>query len=119
MKRLFKRLVILAVLVGVGAVLWSQRDRVAGIHNNKLRVQGTWYQYEMNRKGFDPYFFTERIISRDGIEWASYELRSNNEIEVTVGDELSVYELSFPDEDNMVWSTEIDGDTVAVMRWQR
>ena len=119
MKRLLNRLVIIGVLVGAGYLLWGQRDRIAGIQNNKLRIQGTWYKYEMNRKGFDAYHFSERIITFDGTEWGSYELRSNEEIEVMIRSELNTYHLSIPDEDNMVWSVEAQGGLTVVQRWQR
>lgn len=119
MKRLLNRLVIVAILVGGGYLLWGQRDRIASIQNNNLRIQGTWYPYEMNRKGFDPYHFSERIITSGGTEWGSYELRSNEEIEVMIGSQLNTFRLSFPDEDNMVWSSEVKGELIAVRRWQR
>jgi hypothetical protein len=119
MKRLLYRLVIIAILVGGGYLLWGQRDRIAGIQNNNLRIQGTWYTYEMNRKGFDPYHFSERIITLDGTEWGSYELRSNEEIEVMIGSELNTYHLSIPDEDNMVWSKEVKGELQPIQRWRR
>ena len=119
MKKLVKRLVILGLLVGGGYLLWGQRDRVASIHNNKLRVQGTWFEYAMNRKGFEPYHFGDRIITFDGTEWGSYELPSNEVIEVMEGNRLTAYHLSFPREDHMVWSTEIKGELTAVRRWER
>ncbi|MCU0304110.1 MAG: hypothetical protein MUC56_08650 [Thermoanaerobaculales bacterium] len=117
MKRLLKRLVVLAAVVGLGYLLWGQRDRIAGIANNNFRVQGTWYVFEMDRKGFDAYVFSERIITVNGVEWGSYELRSNDEIEVMVGTELSTYHLSFPTEDHMVWSTEVKGELVPARQW--
>lgn len=119
MKRLFNRLVIIALLVGAGYLLWGQRDRIASIQNNNLRIQGTWYKYEMNRKGFEAYHFSERIITIDGSEYGSYKLRSNEVIEVMIGSELNTYHLSIPNEDNMVWSIEVKRELKAVQRWQR
>ena len=119
MKKLLTRLVVLGILVGGGYLLWGQRHRIASLQNSNLLVQGTWYEYTMNRKGFEPYHFSERFITKDGIEWGSYKLRSNEEIEVMVGRELTTYHLSFPDEDNMVWSTEVKGELVPSRRWQR
>lgn len=120
MKKLLKRFVILGVLVAGAYLAWNQRDRIALIENNNLRIQGTWYEYTMNRKGFEAYYFAERIITKDGSEWGSYELRSNDEIEVVTGPRLETYLLSFPSDDTMVWSTEIDdGKIVEVRRWQR
>lgn len=118
MKRLLKRLIILAALAGFGYYLWGQRAQLAGLSNNNLKIQGTWYQVEMDRKGLTPYYFSERIITANDTEWGSYELRRNTELEVMVGDELTVYHLSFPDEENMVWSLEIDGKMTPVMRWR-
>jgi hypothetical protein len=73
----------------------------------------------MDRKGFEPYFFDERIITKDGVEWGSYKLRSNEEIEVMIGTQLNTYDLNFPDEDRMVWSVERKGNQVPAMTWQR
>jgi len=119
MKRLLNRLVIIAILVGGGYLLWGERHRIASIQNNSLRIQGDWYKYEMNRKGFEAYHFSERFITADGVEWGSYRIRSNEEIEVTVGSQLTHYHLSIPDEDNMVWSLEVKGELKPVQRWRR
>jgi hypothetical protein len=119
MWKLLKRLVVLAALVAGGMLLWEQRAKLAPLANNNLRIQGTWYQVEMDRKGVDPYEFTERIIILNGVEWGSYELRRNTELEVMVDNVLSDYRLDFPDEDTMVWWGEVDGEEVAVMRWRQ
>lgn len=118
MKKLLKRLIIIAALAGLGYALWGQRAEIAGLSNNNLKIQGTWYQVEMDRKGVTPYYFSERIITANGTEWGSYELRKNTELEVMVGSELTLYHLSFPDDENMVWSREIDGKMTPVMRWR-
>jgi uncharacterized protein YxeA len=118
MKRLLKQLVTLLVLAGAAYYVWNQRDRIAGLTNNNLKIQGTWYQVEMNRKGLTPYQFSERIITANDSEWGSYRLYKNTELEVTVGDEVTLYELSFPDEENMVWSVEVDGKLVPAVRWR-
>lgn len=119
MKRTLKQLVILAALVGAAWLLWGERDRVAVLQNNNLRVNGTWFKFEMDRKGFDPYVFSERIITRDDIEWGSYKLRRNDVIEVMIDLELSTYTLDFPDEDHMVWLVERKGKMVPAMEWKR
>jgi hypothetical protein len=117
MKRMLRRLIILAALAGLGYFLWGERAKIAGLSNNHLRIQGTWYRVELDRKGVTPYYFSERIITVNDSEWGSYELLKNSEIEVTVGNEFTVYQLSFPDDENMVWSMEIDGKMTPVMRW--
>jgi hypothetical protein len=114
-----KRLVFVAAVVIAAKLLWDERARLAPLSNNNFKVQGTWYRWEMDRKGFEPFLFTERIIIRDETEWGSYILRSNDEIEVTIGEEASTYHLEFPDEDSMVWSTMIDGDWVPSREWRR
>ena len=119
MKKLAKRLIVLAALAAAAGYLWQQRDRLALLSNNRLRIQGTWYQVEMDRKGVDPYSFDEKIITLDGTEWGSYEMRKNTVIEVMIADELGTYRLDFPDDENMVWWAEIDGDEVAAYRWRR
>ena len=102
MKRLLKQAVILLALTGAAYYVWSQRYRIADLSNNNLRMQGTWYLVEYDRKGFTPYHFGERIITKEGNEWGSFELRKNTELEVMVGDRLTHYLLSFPDDENMV-----------------
>ncbi|MEE4273871.1 MAG: hypothetical protein V2I67_19495 [Thermoanaerobaculales bacterium] len=119
MKRLIKRLVVIGLLVGGAYLLWGQRHHIAGIQNNSLRVQGTWYVFEMDRKGFDPYVFSDGFISRDGVEWGTYKVVSNEEIEVMAARQLDTYRLSFRDEDTMVWSTEVKGELVPAKIWQR
>lgn len=118
MKTLLKRLVCLAMIGGAAYLLWGQRYRIADLSNNNLKIQGTWYLVEFDRKGVTPYFFSERIITKSGTEWGSYELRKNNRIEVMIANELATYELSFPDDANMVWSAMIDGKMTPVMRWR-
>jgi hypothetical protein len=119
MKTFLTRLIWLLVLAAAAYLLWQQRDRLAGLSNNNLRIQGDWYLMEMDFKGVVPYTFSEKFITRDGIEWGSYELRTNTRLEVTVGTEMTEYELSFPDDQNMVWSVEVDGKWVRAERWRR
>jgi hypothetical protein len=119
MQTFLKRLLILVLLAVAVALVWDQRHRIAGISNNKLLIQGDWYRLELDRKGTTPYTFEEVIIFRDGTEWGSYELRSNTEIDVTVGSRTDQYELSFPDSDNMEWSTWVDDKLVPAVRWRR
>jgi hypothetical protein len=117
MKTLLNRLFILLVLAGAAYYLWNQRDRIAGLSNNNLKIQGTWYQVEMDRKGLTPYEFSERIITANGTEWGSYRIYKNTELEVMVGDELTLYHLSFPEDGIMVWSIESEGELVPAIRW--
>ena len=118
MKSLIKRLVILLVLAGAAYYVWNQRHQIAGLSNNNLKIQGTWYMVEMDRKGVTPYHFGERIITREGTEWGSYELYKNTELEVMVRDRLTLYHLSFPDDENMLWSIEEDGKLKPAMKWR-
>jgi hypothetical protein len=119
MKTLLKRLIVLAALVGAAYLAWGQRDRIALLSNNNFKIQGTWYQVEMDRKGIVPFEFTERIIVSEGLEWGSFELRRNTELEVMVGNQLTEYHLSFPDDNDMVWSVERDGELVPALIWRR
>ena len=120
MKILLKRLVLLLVLAGVAYMIWGQRYRIAELSNNNFRIQGAWYLVDMdvNRKGLTPYHFSERIITMNDTEWGSFKLIKNTVIEVMVGNELTVYQLSFPDESNMIWSMEIDGKLTPAMSWR-
>lgn len=119
MRTLLKRLILLLVVAIVATVIWDQRDRIAGLTNNDFRIQGDWYQVEMTYKGDDRYHFSDRIITRNGIEWGSYQLRSNTRLEVVAADQLKVYQLAFPDDDTMVWSVEIEGRSVPALEWSR
>jgi hypothetical protein len=117
-KRLLKQIVILLALTGAAYYVWNQRYRIADLGNNNLRMQGTWYLVEYDRKGVTPYYFGERIIMKDGNEWGSFKLYKNTELEVMVGNRLTLYDLSFPEEENMVWSIEEDGKLVPTVRWR-
>lgn len=119
MKTLLKRLVLLLALVVVAKLAWEQRDRIAVLSNNNFRIQGDWYRVEMGYQGEDLYNFSNRIITRNGIEWGSYELRKNTRLEVSAADRFSVYHLEFPDDETMVWSAEVDGRLAPVLTWSR
>jgi hypothetical protein len=119
MRTLLKRLILLLAVAIVVTLVWDQRDRIALLTNNDFRIQGDWYQVEMSYKGDDRYNFSDRIITRNGIEWGSYRLRSNTRLEVVAADQLNVYQLAFPDDDTMVWSVEIEGRSVPALEWSR
>jgi len=119
MKTLLTRLIILGALAAVAYLAWDNRDRIAVMSNNNFKIQGTWYQVEMDRKGIVPFEFTERIIISDGTEWGSFKLRKNTELEVMVGTELTTYHLGFPNDEDMVWSVERNGQLTPVVVWRR
>jgi hypothetical protein len=73
----------------------------------------------MNFKGTDVYNFSERLISVNNEVQGSYELRSNDQLEVNLNGEVTDYILSFEDDDNMVWLVEVRGKTVPSVRWRR
>ena len=75
MKIMLKRIVVLLIVAGAAYLIWGQRYRIEGLSNNNLKIQGTWYQVEMNRKGVTAFHFSERIITKEGTEWGSYEMR--------------------------------------------
>jgi uncharacterized protein YxeA len=118
MKRLLKQLVVLLILAGAAYYVWNQRYRIAGLSNNNIKIQGTWYQVEYDRKGLTPYHFDERIITANGTEWGSYSLHRNTELEVMVANSLTLYHLSFPDDESMLWSVEEDGKLVPAISWR-
>ena len=120
MKNMLKRLILLLILAGAAYLLWGQRYRIAQLSNNNFKIQGTWYQVDMdvNRKGLTPYHFEERIITSQETEWGSYKLYRNTELEVMVADELTLYHLSFPDDENMIWSVEEDGKLIPAIKWR-
>ncbi|MGD9253783.1 MAG: hypothetical protein PVG92_07620 [Holophagae bacterium] len=119
MKKYLTRLLVVAVLAAAGWWLWSNRHRVADLSNFNVRIQGNWYKVEMDFANTDIYNFSETFISINGQEWASYKLLPRSRIEISSPGKVDVYHLSFPDDDNMVWSISKDNKLVPTMRWRR
>jgi hypothetical protein len=119
MKTFLTRLTVIVVLLVAGSWLWSNRDRIGILSNNSVRIQGDWHRVEMDFSDPDVYSFTETFISLNGDEWASYKLLGSSRIEVSTNESVTTYELSFPDDENMVWSLRTGEKTVPMMRWRR
>jgi uncharacterized protein YxjI len=119
MRIFLRRLILVLIIAIIASMLWKQRDRIALLNNNNIRIQGDWYRVEMNFKGTDVYNFSERLISVNNEVQGSYELRSNDKLEVNLNGEITDYILSFDDDDNMVWSIEVKGKTIPSVRWRR
>ena len=119
MKRYLNRLIVIAILVVAGGWLWSNRDRIGMLSNNNVRIQGDWHIVEMDFANTDIYSFTETFISLNGEEWASYKLLRGSRIEVTTRGQVTVYDLAFPDDENMVWSVRKGDKVVPAYRWRR
>lgn len=119
MKELIRKTVLLGILAVSAWYLWDQRDRVGNLSNNNLRIQGDWHRVKMDFKEAPVYTFTETFISLDGEEWASYRLLRGSRIEISTTGDYETYELSFPDEDNMVWSIRKGDSLVPAVRWRR
>ena len=119
MKTFLTRLVVIGLLAVAGAWLWSNRERVAVLSNNNVRIQGDWHKVEMDFTNTDVYTFTETFISLNGDEWASYKLLRGSRIEISTAQKDIIYELSFPNDENMVWSLEKEGKLVPMIRWRR
>jgi hypothetical protein len=119
MKTFLTRLIVVVLLAVAGWWLWSNRDRVGGLSNNNVRIQGDWHKVEMNFSNPDTYSFSEGFISIQGEEWASYKLLGSSRIEINTVNDVIVYELSFPDDENMVWSIRKDDKVIPTVRWRR
>jgi hypothetical protein len=119
MRIFLRRLILVLIIAIIASMLWKQRDRIALLNNNNIRIQGDWYRVEMNFKGTDVYNFSERLISVNNEVQGSYELRSNDKLEVNLNGGITDYILSFDDDDNMVWSVEVKGKTIPSVRWRR
>ena len=119
MKRYLTRLIVIGVLVIAGAWLWSNRDRIGVLSNNNVRIQGDWHVVEMDFPDTDIYGFTETLVSLNGEEWATYKLLSGSRIEITTRGEITIYDLSFPDDENMVWSVQKGDKLIPKVRWRR
>jgi hypothetical protein len=48
MKTFVTRLIVIIVLAVAGWWLWSNRDRVAVLSNNNVRIRGDWHKVEMD-----------------------------------------------------------------------
>lgn len=119
MKTYLTRIIVIGALVVAGSWLWSSRDRIDLLSNNSVRIQGDWHRVEMNFSDPDVYTFTENFISLNGDEWASYKLLGSSRIEVSTNEAVTTYELSFPDDENMVWSLPAGDKVVPAVRWRR
>ena len=119
MKKFLTRLVVIGVLAASAAWLWSNRDRIADLSNNNVRIQGHWHKVEMGFNNTDIYSFTETFISLNGDEWASYKLLKGSRIEISTRGDIVTYELDFPDDENMVWSIRKEEKLVPRVRWRR
>ena len=119
MKRYLTRLVVIMVLAVSASWLWSHRDRIGDLSNNSILIQGEWHRVEMDFSDAETVLFTENLISIEGEEWASFKLLRGSRIEITTRNEVLTYELSFPDDENMVWSTRSGDKLTPVVRWRR
>jgi hypothetical protein len=119
MRTYLTRLIVIILLAAAGWWLWSNRDRVAVLSNNNVRIRGDWHKVEMDFANLDTYSFSETFISIHGDEWASYKLLSGSRIEINTVNETFIYELSFPDDENMVWSVRKGEKLIPKYRWRR
>ena len=119
MKRYLTRLIVIAVLAAAAWWLWSHRDRVGNLSNYNVRIQGNWHRVEMDFPNPDVYTFSETFININGQEWASYKLLPRSRIEISSPGKVDVYHVSFPDDENMVWSIPKDDKLVPSIRWRR
>jgi len=119
MRTYLRRLIWILALAIVVTLAYSHRDRLGLLSNNRIRIKGEWYRVEFNFKQPDAYSFDERMITKNGGEWASYYFRKNNVLEVAAGGRVTTYELEFPDDENMVWYTRHKGELKASARWRR
>lgn len=119
MKTLLTRLIVIALLAVAASWLWSNRDRIAVLSNNNVRIRGDWHKVEMDFSDADTFSFSETFISIRGEEWASYKLLSGSRIEINTVNDVIIYELSFPDDENMVWSIRKGDKLIPAVRWRR
>ena len=119
MKRFLTRVVVILVIAAGAAWLWSHRSLIGDLSNNNVLIQGNWHRVEMDFPDTETYVFTENLISVNGEEWATYELMRGSRIEVTTRDQVDTYLLTFPDDENMVWSAKSGDKVTPVVRWRR
>lgn len=119
MKRYLTRLIVVVALAAAAWWLWSYRDRIADLSNYNVRIQGNWYKVEMDFPNTDVYTFTETFVLINGQEWASYKLLRGSRIEISTPSRVDVYHLSFPDDENMIWSIIKDDKITPSIRYRR
>jgi hypothetical protein len=119
MKQILKRVIVLALLGAAVWYAWTNRHHIALLDNNNVRMSGMWYQVSMNFKEDVAYSFDEGFITREGYEYGTYTLRKNTDLEVTIGDRVTRYQLEFEDDDNMIWLTETPKGLVKSVHWRR
>lgn len=119
MKSLLKRIVVIIVLAGAGYYLWSNRDHIGSLVNPNVSIQGKWHRVSQNFKEPEVYTFADGFIGKGTQEWATYKLIRGSKIEVSVRNQASVYELEFPDDENMIWTLRNNGRTKTQIQWRR
>jgi len=119
---MFRRLVILALIVGAGFVIYLNRDQIAalaGLESNRIRIQGDWYEVQSGFKEDTRHTFVEELVLRDGEQVGHYQFTSHNDIEVTIDGTAIPYQVAFPEEDTMDWLRTIKGKQRLSRRWRR
>jgi hypothetical protein len=119
MKTFLTRLFVIVVLAVAASWLWSNRDRIAVLSNNNVRIQGNWHKVEMDFPNTDIYTFTETVISVNGEEFASYKLLKGSRIEISTRKDVIIYELNFPNDENMIWTIRKGDKVIPGVRWRR
>ncbi|MFV2072459.1 MAG: hypothetical protein ACC742_07375, partial [Thermoanaerobaculales bacterium] len=67
----------------------------------------------------DVFTFADRLIDKNGFSWGAYRFHSNKQLEITTAGRVTMYELEFPDEENMVWYVRSKGKLKPRVRWRR
>ena len=111
MKTYLTRLIVIVVLAVAGSWLWSNRDRIGVLSNNNVRIRGDWHKVEMDFAEHRHLLPSPRPLSASAVmSGPRTSCSAARESRSTPSAMSIIYELSFPDDENMVWSIR-KGDT--------
>ena len=94
-------------------------EQLASLQNPSSRIFGGWQKIEMSFPGDEIYYFSERVITVNGIEEGTYRFEGNSQLEVTLQGNSSVYEIEFVGDSKMVWYLKTDKGRDRVSEWVR
>ena len=111
---------VAAVVVMAVAVLSTGAcEQLASLGIPSVKIAGDWYRMDGNFKDPDLYTFNEHIIRKNDFGWGEYRFRGASKLEVTAEGRSSVYTVEFPDDERMVWYTEVQGEKLKAVEWRR
>lgn len=119
---MIRRLLVLAVVIAVGFVVYSNRRHIAalaGLGSPEVQIGGGWHPVRNGFKQDALYTFADEMVSRNGEVIGQYSFKGLHDIEVTLDQTTATYTIAFPDENTMDWYQEVNGERKLARRWRR